>query len=156
MICIYDAFEHLRRALFWKPDGPISMLTFYADDSGKKRDHEYLVVAAYIGLSAQWETFSIDWRLRLAKAGLTWFHASDFFHGSGEFEGWNKPERAGAEALMERFSQDHPAGHATRLSMSCARFRLTTRPTLNTCSQSVASTIIPLMNSENGVGLWMT
>lgn len=92
---IYDGFEYLRRALFWEPDRPITMLTFYADDSGKKADHEYLVVAAYVGLAAQWETFSVDWRLRLAKAGLTWFHASDFFHGTDEFSGWNSKERAG-------------------------------------------------------------
>ncbi len=91
----YDAFEHLRRALFWEPDRPILMLTFYADDAGKKDDHDYIVVAGYIGLVAQWERFCTDWRLALARSGLPEFHASDFFTGSGIFAGWENKKRAG-------------------------------------------------------------
>lgn len=83
---IYDGFEHLGRALFWEPDAPIVMLTFYADDANKSHQHDYIHVAGWIGLAAQWDTFSIDWRLRLAKAGLTEFHASEFFY-------WQRPIR---------------------------------------------------------------
>src|SRR4051794_38960427 len=60
---------------------------FYCDDSGKRDVNEYVHAAAYLGLATKWNQFSIDWRLRLASAGLSWFHASEFFPGAGkEFE----------------------------------------------------------------------
>jgi hypothetical protein len=99
---IYDGFAHLRRALFWEPDGPIIMLTFYADDARKTDQSDYIHIAAYVGLTAQWDQFSIDWRLRLAKAGLKEFHANKFFHGSDEFAGWNKKEREGERKNLLR------------------------------------------------------
>jgi hypothetical protein len=92
----YDAFEHLRRALFWEPDWPIVMLTFYADDANKTDQHEYIHVAAFVALTEQWESnFSVNWRLRLARAGLDAFHANKFFNGAPPYQTWNKPERAG-------------------------------------------------------------
>ncbi len=99
---IYDGFEHLRRALFWEPDAPIVMLTFYADDANKRHQHDYIHVAGWVGLAAQWDTFSIDWRLRLAKAGLTKFHASEFFTGNDQFAGWNSKEREGERKNLLR------------------------------------------------------
>lgn len=96
----YDSFTHLRRALFWDVDQPIAMLTFYADDAGKKADHDYTVVAGYIGLVAQWERFCSDWRLLLASVGLPEFHASDFFTGYGIFSGWEKRDRSQARAKL--------------------------------------------------------
>src|ERR1035437_4086229 len=99
---IYDGFEHLHRALFWECDQPIVMLTFYADDSGKEHQHEYIVVAGYIGLVAQWDRFTPDWRVRLAQAGFpkSGFHARKFFPGSGEFAEWAKPENTGARNIL--------------------------------------------------------
>ena len=78
------------------------MLTFYADDANKTDQHDYVHVAAYVGLAAQWENFAIDWRLRLAKAGLSWFHASEFFNGVGEFAGWNSKDREGVRKVLLR------------------------------------------------------
>jgi len=89
----YDAFEHLRRALFWEEDKPIAMLTFYADDAGHKDSDNYVVIAGYVGLVAQWERFCSDWRLQLAAKGLPEFHASDFFTGNGIYKGWDSKER---------------------------------------------------------------
>jgi hypothetical protein len=96
----YDPFEHLRQALFWEQDQPICMLTFYADDANKTDQHDYIHIAAYIGLVEQWNQFSIDWRLRLAKAGLTWFHANEFFNGAGEFATWNLKQREGERTIL--------------------------------------------------------
>lgn len=59
------------------------MITFYCHDSGKSDQDEYVHAVAYIGLDTQWEQFSIDWRLRLARAGLGWFHASQFCPARG-------------------------------------------------------------------------
>jgi hypothetical protein len=89
----YDAFEHLASALFWEADRPILMLTFYADDAGKKDDNRYVVAAGYIGLRAQWDRFCVDWRLLLASKGLPYFHATDFFTGADVFAGWNTENR---------------------------------------------------------------
>jgi Protein of unknown function (DUF3800) len=98
----YDAFRHLSRALFWAPDVPIVTLNFYADDSNKSKSDEYIHIAAYVGLEAQWQTFCFDWRLRLVRAGLTWFHAGDFFNGAREFKSWESKERAGERKILLR------------------------------------------------------
>ena len=102
----YDTFVHLRRSLFWSVDRPVAMLTFYADDAGKKDENEYVIVAGYIGLVAQWERFCSDWRLKLASVGLSEFHASEFFTGNGLFQGWNTDKRKrDRERLLKTLAQ---------------------------------------------------
>jgi hypothetical protein len=76
------------------------MITFYCDDSGKAAHDEYVHAVAYIGLEPRWQQFSIDWRLRLSRAGLIWFHASEFFPGAGEFASWKGDERAGERRIL--------------------------------------------------------
>jgi hypothetical protein len=77
------------------------MLNFYADDANKTDQHEYIHVAAYVGLTAQWEErFTPDWRLRLAHAGLSAFHANPFFNGAPPFEGWNKKAHEGERSAL--------------------------------------------------------
>jgi hypothetical protein len=98
----YDSFVHLRRSLFWGVDQPVAMLTFFGDDAGKKDANEYVVVGGYLGLAAQWERFAPDWRLTLARVGLSEFHASEFFTGNGIFNGWNTKERAHDMAALLR------------------------------------------------------
>jgi hypothetical protein len=88
----YDAFAHCR-VLFWSVDRLVYTLTFYADDAGKRDDNEYVVAGGFLGTVAQWERFCSDWRLKLASAGLPYFHATEFFNGSDMFVGWNRPER---------------------------------------------------------------
>jgi hypothetical protein len=82
-----DTTRISRRALFWEVHQPVLMLTVYADDAGKAQEHDYVLTSAYIGLVAQWERFCSDWRLRLARAGLSEFHANEFFNGAGIFAG---------------------------------------------------------------------
>ncbi len=96
----YKPFSHLRPAIFWDVDQPVAMLTFYADDAGKRDDHEYVIVAGYIGLAAQWERFCFDWRLRLAKAGLPEFHAVEFFNGAGIYAPWQEKNKARERDLL--------------------------------------------------------
>ena len=115
----YDSFTHLSHALCWPPDRFVVMLTVYADEAGKPDDHDYVLVAGYIGLQAQWESFCADWRLRLAKAGLPAFHANKFFNGAGIFAGWETKERQGErEALIRdlaKIIRDH-----VKQSFTCA------------------------------------
>src|SRR5216684_7674450 len=64
---VYDAFWHLRHALFWKDDDLVFALTAYFDDSGKK-ETDMLVVGGYISSVRRWEAdFDPAWRLMLAR-----------------------------------------------------------------------------------------
>jgi hypothetical protein len=94
-------------------------MTFYCDDSGKTTTDEYVHAAAYLGLQERWNQFSIDWRLRLARAGLSWFHASEFFPGAGEFASWAGPSRAGERKVLLKGLADI-IGHAALHSWVCA------------------------------------
>jgi Protein of unknown function (DUF3800) len=78
------------------------MLAMYADESGKRDEHEYVLISGYLGLVAQWEEFCEAWRIRLAKDGLPEFHANQFFNGGGIFAGWETKERkSGRECLIQ-------------------------------------------------------
>lgn len=86
----YDAFEHLRRALFWKPDTLMFAHTAYFDDSGKK-EQKILVVGGYVATVHGWGKFCADWRLALAKKHIAEFKRADFnMHKIGD---WPQPER---------------------------------------------------------------
>jgi hypothetical protein len=58
------------------------MLAMYADESGKRDEHEYVLISGYLGLVAQWEEFCEAWRIRVAKDGLPEFHANQFFNAA--------------------------------------------------------------------------
>src|SRR5438552_7774144 len=53
------------------------MYTAYFDASGKD-DQAVMTVAGYIAMPAQWERFSFDWRLVLAKYSVPYFHMRQF------------------------------------------------------------------------------
>jgi len=103
----YDAFRHLRHALFWSDGQLMFALTFYADDAGKRDDSNWVVAGGWIGTIAQWDRFCSDWRLQLASVGLPYFHATDFFTGYGEvFAGWNSDKRKkDREELLRKLSR---------------------------------------------------
>jgi Protein of unknown function (DUF3800) len=73
----YDAFEHVWRGLFWRPDTLVTAISAYFDDSGKK-ETEVLLVGGYVAPVAQWERFCDHWRLLLAKKHLDEFKRSKF------------------------------------------------------------------------------
>jgi hypothetical protein len=106
LACEYDSFSHLRRALFWPVDRLVYAHTFYADDAGKRDEDAYVLAGGFLGTVAQWERFCSDWRLKLATVGLPYFHAVEFFNGTGIFAGWNRPERKkDREALLQVLAQ---------------------------------------------------
>jgi hypothetical protein len=74
----YDAFWHLRHALFWGDSDLVFALTAYFDDSGAM-DTDMAVVGGYISTVRKWEVdFNPAWRLLLAKHHLEEFHRYDF------------------------------------------------------------------------------
>jgi hypothetical protein len=89
----YDRFEHLRRALFWKSETVLMIVTAkpytaYADDSGKKAS-DYLLVGGWIGLAGPLELLQKRWKEKVHKKGLPEFkrskynvrkHGTDFLH----------------------------------------------------------------------------
>lgn len=69
------------------------MFTFYADESGDRwteanKLHDFIFVCGYTASVEQWERFEIDWKLYLAKYGVTAFHMADYAHSFGEFKKW--------------------------------------------------------------------
>jgi hypothetical protein len=87
---VYDALVHLRRALFWRLDNLMFAHTAYFDDSGKK-ETEMLLVGGYIGTIREWESFSADWRISLARKDIKEFKRSDF--NAREIGDWPNLER---------------------------------------------------------------
>lgn len=75
--CDYDGFQHLKRALFWQSDALMYALTAYFDDSGKK-ENKLLVAGGYVATVRQWEQFTADWRIILARKGIEEFHRAEF------------------------------------------------------------------------------
>ena len=86
----YDAFEHLRRALFWELDDLMFAHTAYFDDSGKK-ETAILLVGGYIATVREWDSFTADWRISLARKGIKEFKRAKF--NAREIGDWPDPER---------------------------------------------------------------
>jgi hypothetical protein len=92
----YDAFEHLRCALFWRAGDLIGMIAAYFDDSGKV-SQKLLVVGGYISVVARWERFNPDWRLLIAHEELDESKMSSFV--AHEIGDWPELRR---RQLLER------------------------------------------------------
>ena len=58
------------------------------DASGNKTDQTILLVAGFVSSVEQWMDFDRDWRKRLEDDGIEYFHATEFAHSRGAFEGW--------------------------------------------------------------------
>ena len=63
------------------------LLKFYLDDA---IDYERRVVAVsgYVAHEIMWDDLAVEWDAALRAAGVSHFHATDFFSCLGEFEGW--------------------------------------------------------------------
>src|SRR5689334_15203948 len=60
----------------------------YFDGGGHERQ-KYLVVAGFISNPENWADFEKNWRSRLKKDGLNYFHAVEFAHSNRQFaNGW--------------------------------------------------------------------
>lgn len=68
------------------------MLTAAFDVSQDQPHRRFLVMAGFVSSAERWVEFDQEWRARLAKDGLSWFHMHSFAHSKKPFEGWEKQE----------------------------------------------------------------
>lgn len=64
------------------------MIRYYGDVSGTQHE-EYVVFAGYLADAKQWTAFEREWETALLAAGVSAFHATDFYNFRGEFKGWD-------------------------------------------------------------------
>ncbi|MBK8060521.1 MAG: hypothetical protein IPK33_22315 [Gemmatimonadetes bacterium] len=76
------------------------MASVYGDISGHR---EVLAAACYLGHDDEWRTAIDEWRLILADAGVSHFHATDFFNARKEFAGWSLNDERHVE-FAKRFA----------------------------------------------------
>jgi hypothetical protein len=73
----YDAFEHLRRSLFWDGDSRLLVVTAHGDETGADVRDEIYAVAVYSSTVRQWEAFSKLWGQMLFEFRIPYYHASE-------------------------------------------------------------------------------
>lgn len=73
----YDAFEHLRRSLFWDGDSCLLVVTAHGDETGADTKNEIYAVAVYSSSVKKWETFSKLWGKMLYEFRIPYYHATD-------------------------------------------------------------------------------
>lgn len=75
------------------------MLTAYFDESYNHRTEKYpdeplvYTVACWLSSEQKWLLFGKKWRLALRKAGIEFFHMTDFEARRGEYGGWPNSKR---------------------------------------------------------------
>lgn len=70
------------------------MLSAAFDASGSKHDQPVLIVAGFVSTVDAWVDFDREWKSRLDKDGLDYFHANEFAQSSGSFaDGWKNNEK---------------------------------------------------------------
>jgi hypothetical protein len=94
-MCGMSALESLAKVIWlaeWKT-GRLAMLSAAFDAGGSKHDQPVLIVAGFVSTVADWMDFDREWKERLSKEGLDYFHAQRFAQSSGPFkEGWKGNE----------------------------------------------------------------
>ena len=79
------------------------MFTAALDASGSG-DTSILVVAGFVAPDAGWDDFSREWRDRLAKDGLDYFHMREYAHSVGPWESWGGDEKRRRALLRDLMS----------------------------------------------------
>jgi hypothetical protein len=72
-------------------DGYIVVLNVFMDESGVHDNAPAIAVGAWVGRPEAWAEWTDAWNA--AKKPIHVYHAADCHNRSGEFEGWEKPER---------------------------------------------------------------
>lgn len=68
---------------------PLLMLTAYFDESGHESTHELIVLAGFLGMAEEWETFDREWSDLLNEYELPYFHAKEMNIDHGPLcKGW--------------------------------------------------------------------
>lgn len=69
------------------------MVTLVAGfDVSKDEQRKYLVMAGFVSSAERWGEFDVEWRQRLGRDGLSFFHMVDFAHSREQFDGWRDDE----------------------------------------------------------------
>lgn len=113
--CMYSAIEHFARicvASDWKAVNMV-MLTA-AFDCSQDKEEKYFIMAGFASSAERWSDFDIEWRKRLARDGLPYFHmqpfAQSFDHPKKPFDkSWvgNEPRRRALLADLLDITQHH-------------------------------------------------
>ncbi|HEY5177845.1 MAG TPA: hypothetical protein VII95_20010 [Terriglobales bacterium] len=83
--------------LFDVRKGYLGMYKLLADESGlKKRCEKYCVVSGFVGSADQWDTFNEKWPIMLHKAGVSVFHALEF---------WKRADKDGVICRPEPYTK---------------------------------------------------
>ena len=91
----YSTRQHLILSIFLKGTlHPMMAFSAFFDASGNESKQEPLAVAGYIASREQWLLFERDWNETLKKAGLRYFHMTEFINRSGQFKGWERTKRS--------------------------------------------------------------
>jgi len=68
------------------------MLTAAFDVSVQQPENRFLIMAGFVSEADSWVAFDDDWRKRLSKDRLSYFHMQPFAQSAGPFKGWNDQE----------------------------------------------------------------
>jgi hypothetical protein len=79
----------------------LAMLTACFDAGGSEHDQKCLVVAGFISSADDWIRFDSEWRDRLSRDGIAYFHMVEFAHCYGQFDGWKKQEHRRRKLLAD-------------------------------------------------------
>jgi hypothetical protein len=64
------------------------IISVYIDESGTHENGPLMTMAGYIARLGQWHHFDAKWGKMLRENGLSYFHATEIWHGSGDWRGW--------------------------------------------------------------------
>jgi hypothetical protein len=68
-----------------------SMLSVaYFDASTTQKERQFVTISGCLAPAARWKTFESKWQKMLSKAGLLYFHMTDFEAYQGDYKDWTK------------------------------------------------------------------
>jgi hypothetical protein len=70
----------------------MAMFTACFDASGHESDQKHLTVGGFISSAKDWEDFSVAWKDRLQRDGLSYFHMNEFAPSTGPFSHFKNQE----------------------------------------------------------------
>ena len=107
-VSVSSPLEHLARSV--RTDGKwremiLAMFTPYFDSSHTGDGKGIWVVSGWLSTVERWESFTVDWKLVLAKFNIPYFHMKEFAHSTGPYaDGWkgqNNKRELFIRALLE-------------------------------------------------------
>jgi hypothetical protein len=95
----------------------LALLQAYCDESTHK--DEIFTVAGWVATKDEWKILAEKWEARLARNGLTYFHATDCAGGFNDFAHLSKPERESLDTdLIGYMTERQLVGFAVSVSWS--------------------------------------